>query len=82
MSKRREYIWRIKLGEILASRGITQTEFAKKTGLRQATISELANNTRTIINKNHLSIVMDALNLVDMNDIIELRVIEKDIEEE
>jgi putative transcriptional regulator len=78
MGKRREYIWRIKLGEILDRKGLTQTELAKKTGLRQATISELVNNTRTIINKHHLSRVMDALDLVEIDDIMELHVVEID----
>jgi putative transcriptional regulator len=78
MSKKREYIWRVKLGEILIKKGLTQTDLSKKTGLRQATISELVNNTRTIINKNHLSVIMDALDLIDMNDILELHVVEKE----
>jgi putative transcriptional regulator len=77
MEKQRDYIWRVKLGEILRERGITQTEFAKKTGLRQATISELVCNTRTIINKTHLSAVMNALDLTDVNDILEVHVIER-----
>lgn len=78
MSKKREYIWRIKLGEVLKNKGMTQQELAKKTGIRQATISELVNNTRNIINKNHLSLIMDTLDLIDMNDIVELHVVERE----
>lgn len=77
-NKKREYIWRIKLNEILLTKGLTQTELAKRTGLRQATISEMVNNTRSIINKNHLAIIMDALDIIDMNEILELHVVERE----
>ncbi len=65
---------RVKVDEIIRARGITQTELAAKAGLRQASISELSNNMRNSINREHLAKIADAL---DIDDITELLVIDK-----
>jgi len=68
----RIYTFRIKLKEALEEANMTQSELAELTGLRRATISEIAQNSRTVMNKSHLGKIMDALDLTDMNDILEL----------
>lgn len=62
----------VKLKYWLKVRGYTQKQFAEITGLREATISELANNQRSAINKDHLVIVMKALKLNKIEDILEV----------
>ncbi|WP_346729073.1 helix-turn-helix domain-containing protein [Lederbergia citrea] len=58
---------------ILESKGITQKELANMTDLREATISEIANDTRSTYNKKHLLKIMEALKVSDLNDILEVR---------
>lgn len=62
---------RIKLQEIINERGITQKQLSEITKLRPTTISELCNNLRTSINREHLEKVMIALGIKDMSEIIE-----------
>lgn len=69
--------FRLKLREVLERRGIQQKELARMTGLREATISELVNDTRGAYNKKHLIVIMTALGITDLNDILELIVIDK-----
>lgn len=63
----------IKLKHLLKEKNVTQKELAEKTGLREATISEIANNARSTINKKQLVAIMKALNVKDLNRIMELR---------
>jgi transcriptional regulator with XRE-family HTH domain len=58
------------LKRILMERGITQKEFAEMTGLREATISEFANNSRTTINKDQLVVIMKTLGIKDISRIV------------
>ncbi|MFP7479479.1 helix-turn-helix domain-containing protein [Terribacillus saccharophilus] len=64
----------VRLKEILEARKITQKELADKTNIRAAAISELYNNQRKTINKEHITKIADAL---DIDDISELFVIKK-----
>lgn len=73
----RRYRFYITLKKALEDRGMTQKELAEITGIREATISEIANNTRNVINKVHLGKIMEALNITDLNDILVL-VLEED----
>nr|WP_283249517.1 helix-turn-helix transcriptional regulator [Lederbergia citrea] len=57
----------------MESKGITQKELANMTDLREATISEIANDTRSTYNKKHLLKIMEALKVSDLNDILEVR---------
>lgn len=75
-----QYVFNIKLREILEQRGMTQKEFSELSGIREATISELVNSSRNTINKNHLSIIMDTLKLDSIDDLIEVRKIENDLQ--
>ena len=70
----RTYTFRIKLKEVLEKADMTQSELAELTGLRRATISEMAQNSRTVMNKTHLGKIMDALDLKDINEILELNI--------
>lgn len=65
---------RVRVDEIIQARGITQTELSIKSGVRQASISELSNNMRNSINREHLAKIADAL---EIDDISELLVIDK-----
>lgn len=71
------YVFNMKLKEVLERKGISQKELSRMTGIREGTISELANNSRTVYNKNHLIKIMKALNIVELSDLLELRVIDK-----
>ncbi|MFE4073400.1 helix-turn-helix domain-containing protein [Peribacillus sp. YIM B13477] len=62
-----------KLKQVIESKGIQQKELAKMTGNREATISELVNDTRGAYNKKHLLKIMDALQITDLQDLLEVR---------
>jgi putative transcriptional regulator len=73
----RIYNFRLKIKEALEKAGMTQKELAKATGLREATISEMAQNARTVINKVHLAKIMDALDITELSEILDLNVEEQ-----
>lgn len=62
---------RIKLKEIMEERELTQLKVSEMTGIRQAAISEIANNRRDTINKAHLETICKALEITDFNEILE-----------
>jgi putative transcriptional regulator len=64
---------RVKLAEVLHSRDLTQKQLAEMTGIRTAAISELYNNQRTSINKEHIEKIAQALNITDINELIEFK---------
>ncbi|MDU7472097.1 MAG: helix-turn-helix transcriptional regulator [Paenibacillus macerans] len=64
-----------RVGEILKRRGMTQLQLAEKAELRPSTISEIVRDSRTVINKEHLAKIADAL---EVDDISELIVLEKE----
>lgn len=64
----------IKVQELLDERGWSQKHLAELTGLRRAAISEICNNLRTSINREHLEKIAEAMNLTDINQLIELKV--------
>jgi putative transcriptional regulator len=68
----RKHIFRLKINERLAERGMTKKELSELSGVRAAAISEMANNSRTVMNKVHLAKIMGALNLTKLDDILEL----------
>lgn len=74
---RRIYNFRVKIKDVLADRGLTQKDLAEMTGIRAAAISEMAQGTRTVINKVHLSKIMDALGITRLEDILELSIEEE-----
>ncbi|AYJ76388.1 transcriptional regulator [Bacillus phage BSP12] len=74
---RRTYDFRVKIKEVLEERGLTQKDLAEMTGIRAAAISEMAQGTRTVINKSHLTKIMDALNITRLEDILGLTIEEE-----
>lgn len=65
--------FQLKLKELLQKKGISQKELAGLTGLREATISELVNDTRSAYNKKHLLKIMEVLKVYNLNEILEVR---------
>lgn len=61
----------MKLKNLLQKRGITQKQLAEMTGLHESTLSDMARDSRTAINKKHLELIMTALNIHDFNEILE-----------
>lgn len=66
----------MKLKQILEKKGVSQKDLAQQTGLREATISELVNDTRSAYNKKHLLTIMKALKIKDLDEILEVRSLE------
>jgi putative transcriptional regulator len=68
----RKHIFRLKINQLLTERGMTKKELSEASGVRAAAISEMANNSRTVLNKVHLAKIMQALDLTKLDDILEL----------
>lgn len=66
---------RLRLNEVMTQRGLTQTQLAELSGVRQAAISEMSRNIREQINLKTLLKIADAL---EIDDISELLVLEND----
>lgn len=63
----------IKLKEVLTDRGITQKQLVEMTGLRPAAVSEIVNNQRQSISKDHIVKICEALEIDKIEDILEFR---------
>ena len=63
----------IKLDDLLKERGISQKDLAMMTGMRIATISEIANGKGISFNKVQLLSIMVALRLTSFNQLFEIR---------
>lgn len=63
----------VKLAEILEERSITRTALAEMTGLRPNVVSEICNNQRTTVNREHLARIAKALEITDVSRLLELR---------
>ncbi|HEY2492641.1 transcriptional regulator [Paenibacillus sp. VTT E-133280] len=62
---------RVKLDEVLKAKGMTQKELSELTKIRPASISDLSNNVRTAINRDHLCAVAEALKITDIRDLVD-----------
>lgn len=60
----------LKLKELLQERGITQKQLSELTGLHESTLSEITRDKKSVINKNHLGLIMKALGITDFNTIL------------
>lgn len=78
MENKRLYFIEVKLKEQLKRKGMSQRELSQRTGLREATISELANNTRSTLNQNQMFLIMDVLNITKLDDFLKLHVYTKE----
>lgn len=63
----------VKLKKIIEERGISQKQLVEMTGIRPNTISEIVNNQRSTINREHLAIICKALEITSMDEILELK---------
>lgn len=64
-----EYRVVCKLATILEDRSLTMVELSKLTGLRVATISEIANMKRTTINIPHMLVIAQVLRITDLSEL-------------
>jgi len=64
----------LKIKEVLTKREITQKTLSEMTGLRPTTISEMVNNQRQTINKEHLAKVIEVLAINDIREIIDFKI--------
>ncbi|WP_088032760.1 helix-turn-helix domain-containing protein [Evansella clarkii] len=63
----------ITLDKVLANRNnMTQKQLAEMTGIRTAAISELYNNQRNSINRDHLMKIADALEIDDIRELLHI----------
>lgn len=63
----------LRIKELLDSRDITQKQLAEMTGIRTATINAIYRDTPTTINKEHISKIMQALDVEDITQVIEYK---------
>ncbi|MFF3147930.1 helix-turn-helix domain-containing protein [Streptomyces sp. NPDC057927] len=69
-------ILNLKIREILESKNMTQQDLSELSGVRRATISEMCNNQRTTISKDHLVKIAKALNITDVSELLQFTDIE------
>lgn len=62
----------IKLRSILERKNMTQSELAKRTGIRPSTISDLCNNNADFIKTENLNRILKTLKC-GLNDVLEFR---------
>jgi putative transcriptional regulator len=62
----------IKIPYLLKNHGISLRELSRRTDVRHAALSELANGKRDNINFGHIERIAEALNIEDIRDIIDL----------
>lgn len=63
-------ILKVRLKEVLNERQMTQKELSELSGVRPNAISELSNNVRESINRNHIGKIAKALNLTDPSELL------------
>lgn len=68
----------IKISDLLKVKGISLRELSRRTDIRHAALSELANHKRQNINLNHIERIADAFNIDDIREIIDLVDVEAD----
>lgn len=72
--KENEIYCKFKLADRMKERGLTVRKLAELSGLRLATISELMNGKKGLVNLQHIAVLMFVLRLSDINDIVEIYV--------
>ena len=62
----------IKLRSLLERRSMTQSELAKRTGIRPSTISDICNNNADFIKLDFLNRILEVLKC-NLNDVLEFK---------
>jgi putative transcriptional regulator len=62
----------IQLKEFMKQNNLRQQDVAEKTGLKQSTVSEIANGRRDSINKVYMEKIINAYNINDLNKLIKI----------
>lgn len=62
----------IKLRSLLECRSMTQSELAKRTGIRPSTISDICNNNADFIKIDYLNRILETLKC-GLNDVLEYK---------
>lgn len=60
----------LQLNQLMHKHNLSITQLHIKTGIRRATLSELANNKRQRIQFDHLERIVNALAIKDMNELL------------
>jgi transcriptional regulator with XRE-family HTH domain len=63
---------RLKIGDLLESRNLTQAQLSEMSGVRQAAISQLARGFISRISIDHLEKIANALEIDDIRELIDL----------
>lgn len=63
----------VKLKQVLIARDMTQKDLAQLSGLTENIISEIATNRRTSINRAHITKIIQALQITNLNEIFEIK---------
>lgn len=62
----------LQLNQLMHKHRLSITQLHIKTGIRRATLSELANGRRQRIQFEHLDKIVNALNIKDMNELFQI----------
>ncbi|OMI07669.1 XRE family transcriptional regulator [Bacillus paralicheniformis] len=62
----------IKLGEVLKERGLSQGDLHRLTGIRTASLNDMANAKKQSINVLHLVAIMCALRITDIRELFDI----------
>lgn len=63
---------KLQLNQLMHKHNLSITQLHIKTGIRRATLSELANERRQRIQFEHLEKIVNALNIQDMNELLSI----------
>ena len=67
----KKFVVKLKVKEALESRKLSQKKLAEMSGIRESTISDIVRGTRTVINFEHLSKIVEALEVTDIRELID-----------
>lgn len=65
------YVVKLKVKEAIEKKHITQKKLAELSGIRESTISDIVRGSRTVINFEHLSKIAEALEVKQINELID-----------
>lgn len=68
---KKKYVVKLKVKAALENRELSQKKLAELSGIRESTISDIVRGTRTVINFEHLSKIAEALEVIDIRELID-----------